>query len=464
MPRRSPRAGLLPLYLQLYDDRLPAMREVLEPFLDTVAARLAEQGIEVVRVPVCRVRAEFDAAVRAIEEADADAIVTLHLAYSPSLESSDALTATPLPIVMLDTTLDADFGLDTDPDRLTYNHGIHGVQDLASMLGRLGKPYCVVAGHVDRSDAAARVAALCRAAQAARTFRSARVLRIGPTFAGMGDFHVSEAVLRRKFGIEVRQVNRGELEIHAADVSEAQIKTEMARDAEAYDLEVESAVLHRSERVCLGLRRLLEEEQATAFSQNFLAFDTAEGPACTVPFLECSRAMARGLGYAGEGDVLTAALVGSLASAFGGTTFTEIFCPDWVGGTLFLSHMGEVNPEVAAARPLVLEKPFPYTAAHNPASLACALKPGAAVLVNLTPRPGDAFRLIVAPVESLGDGTHPDLKHCVRGWIRPSGDLASFLERYSTLGGTHHSALVYGVGLEPLREFAAQIGVEYAEV
>jgi L-arabinose isomerase len=440
------------------------MRELLEPFLDAAAARLAEQGVDVVRVPICRVRSEFDAAVRTIEEADADAIVTLHLAYSPSLESANALTATPLPVIMMDTTLDADFSQATDPDRLTYNHGIHGVQDLASMLGRLGKPYRVVAGHFEHSDVAARVAGLCRAAQAARLFRSARVLRVGPSFTGMGDFKVSEAVLRRRFGIEVRQVSRGDLEAHAADVSETQIQAEMARDAEVFDLEVESAVLHRSERVCLGLRRLLEEERATAFSQNFLAFDTAEGPACTVPFLECSRGMARGIGYAGEGDVLTAALVGALARGFGQTTFTEIFCPDWTGGTLFLSHMGEVNPDLAAARPLVFEKPFAYTGAHNPASLACALKPGAAVLVNLTPRPNDTFRLIVAPVESLGDGTHPDLKHCVRGWIRPAGDLAGFLERYSTLGGTHHSALVYGVGLEPLREFAAQIGVEYAEV
>ncbi|MDZ7837486.1 MAG: hypothetical protein U5N58_05810 [Actinomycetota bacterium] len=36
----------------------------------------------------------------------------------------------------------------------------------------------------------------------------------------------------------------------------------------------------------------------------------------TIPFLEASKAMARGTGYAGEGDIITAALVGALLSLY----------------------------------------------------------------------------------------------------------------------------------------------------
>ena len=55
----------------------------------------------------------------------------------------------------------------------------------------------------------------------------------------------------------------------------------------------------------------------------------------TLPFLEASKAMARGIGYAGEGDVLTSALVGTLLSVYPETSFTEMFCPNWKDGRYF---------------------------------------------------------------------------------------------------------------------------------
>lgn len=42
---RKARAGLLPLYLELYDQRLPEMRRVLDPFLAQVVSGLSAQGI-----------------------------------------------------------------------------------------------------------------------------------------------------------------------------------------------------------------------------------------------------------------------------------------------------------------------------------------------------------------------------------------------------------------------------------
>jgi L-arabinose isomerase len=122
--------------------------------------------------------------------------------------------------------------------------------------------------------------------------------------------------------------------------------------------------------------------------------------------------------------------------------------------------MGEINPQVAAKRPLLCEKDFPYTPARNPAVLACAPAPGPAVLVNLAPGPGGSFGLIVAPVQVLGDATNRKMRRAVRGWIRPAGgDVAAFLENYSLHGGTHHSALVLGARAEAICAFAEFAGV-----
>jgi L-arabinose isomerase len=215
-------------------------------------------------------------------------------------------------------------------------------------------------------------------------------------------------------------------------------------------------------RVGLGLRRLLDEGGYHGVSVNFQAFDRPDRPANTMPFLEISKAMARGVGYAGEGDVLTAALVGALARAFGAVTFTEVFCADWAGGTLFLSHMGEISPAVAGDTPRVIAKPFRFGGALDPAVLTCAVKPGPAAFVNLAPGPDDSFSLLVAPVAVMAEtaALEPAMRDVVRAWVRPRCGVAEFLEAYSRAGGTHHSALVLGDRAEAVAAFGRMLGIE----
>jgi L-arabinose isomerase len=449
------------MYLELYDQSVPECRAECEAFAATIAGGLREQGIEVVAAPVSRVRPEFEAAVAQFAGAGVDAIVTLHLAYSPSLECIDALCQTNVPLIALDTTPDVRFGRDADPARLMFNHGIHGVMDIMTMLRRRGRPCEIVAGHWQESDVLARAADRVRVARAAARFRSTRALRVGPAFDGMGDFRVARDTMRDELGIRVEQVGVDELRSAVAHVTDDAVEQEVAADRERFEVAVDDETHRRSVRSGLGLRRLLAEYQAGALSVNFLAFDRAED---TVPFLEISKAMARGVGYGGEGDVLTASLVGALLAAWPDTTFTEIFCPVWDDATLFLAHMGEVNPALAAAPPLLTKRPFPFTAAGEPALLACCLRPGPAVFVNLAPGPDDTFRVISAPVEMLEDSPRDDFRDKVRGWMRIPGTTARFLETYSQLGGTHHSALVPGDVAAALGAFARLLDIEHCEI
>jgi L-arabinose isomerase len=457
--KAQPTIGLLPLYLQLYDKTDPGRRRKFEPFLATIAQALEDDGVTVTRGDICCVEWEFRQAVERFEKAGVDLMVGVHLAYSPSLESAGPLMNTRIPLLLLDTTMDYDFGPTVDPARISFDHGIHGVQDLASVLRRHKRPFQIVAGHVTESDVMQRAVGVARSAYAARRFRQTRAMRVGESFRGMGDFAVEARVLRDVFGITVDTVGIDELSNEIGQVTSKEVAEEMRLDRERFRVEANEETHQRTVRVSLGLRRLLERGGYSAFSMNFLAFDHAERPADTVPFLEACKAMARGMGYAGEGDVLTACLVGALSAAFGSTTFTEIFCPDWKGDSLFLSHMGEVNPDIAAEKPRLVEMDFPYTDAKNPAIPACAFMPGAATLVNLAPGPDDSFGLVAAEVEVLGDSVHPGMRDSIRAWIRTSCSLGSFLEQYSRLGGTHHSALVYGKQSEALQAFASFVGL-----
>jgi len=436
--------GLLPLYIELYDNSWPEMRTRVDGFYQQIASALADRGLEVDTVPVCRLKPEFESAIRQFEGKQVDAIVTLHLAYSPSLESSAALASTRLPVVVLDTTPTYSYGPAQDPQELLYNHGIHGVQDMCNLLLRNQKPFVVAAGHWQKSDVLDRVATLARAARLASALRSARVGQFGPAFTGMGDFAVPPAKLKQTLGIETIQADSSVIPCLLAEVSDHDVETEMALDREHFEIKDLKPEIHRlSTRAGLAIRRWIEKEKLTAITINFMCVDKASGlPA--MPFLEASKAMARGVGYAGEGDVLTAAMVGALMSVYPETSFTEMFCPDWEGDQVFLSHMGEMNINLTASKPMLMEKPFPFTDIGNPAVAFGCFRPGDAVLVNMAPGPNDQYSLIAAPVVMQDVEEADRMAESIHGWFKASLPVGDFLAEYSRAGGTHHCALVYG--------------------
>lgn len=81
----SAKVGLLPLYIEFYDNAWPELRTGVDGFYQQIASSLAARGLELSTAPVCRLKPEFEAAIQRFEEDRVDAIVTLHLAYLPSL-------------------------------------------------------------------------------------------------------------------------------------------------------------------------------------------------------------------------------------------------------------------------------------------------------------------------------------------------------------------------------------------
>jgi L-arabinose isomerase len=334
------------------------------------------------------------------------------------------------------------------------NHGIHGVQDLASVLKRMKRRFAIEAGHLIESNVLQRVTSWARAAACVRRLRTARVGRIGSEFAGMHDFAVEEDLLREKLGPQVRHAQPADLARWVQPAESVEVQRELKLDRERFDVSGVLPSAHvDSIRAGLALRRFVEENSLTAFTMNFESF-TADCGVPTVPFLEASKAMSRGTGYAGENDVLTAALVGALAATFRDVTFTEMFCPDWKGGSVFLSHMGEMNVGLAARKPVLIANPYPWAKITPPVIAACSPKAGPAVLVNLAPGFEGTLSLILAPVEVLPEPDESRYQKNLRGWIKPQLRLERFLERYSACGGTHHSALALGVATEELERFA----------
>jgi len=463
MSNEKPKIGLLPLYLKLYDDRDQDKRPRIEAFYRQIASELAQRKIEVVTSPICRTRSEFEASVRTFEESGAEAIVTVHLAYSPSLESADALARTHLPIIVCDTTPTYSFGPDQDPAEIMYNHGIHGVQDMCNLLVRRGKSFHIEVGHWQKSDVLDRIVRRLVSARMAHRMRTLRAGLVGEPFEGMGDFYVSPSDLKMTIGVETRVLNPRQFKALLSEVTDKEIQIEREKDQKRFQTDkINEEAYRRSVRNGLALQKWIDKEGIGAFSFNFLQIGKATGLE-TAPFLQASKLMAQGVGFGGEGDLLTASLVAALAAGNPETSFSEMFCPDWKNGSVFLSHMGEMNWKLAAGKPRLLEMEYQWSEAANPVYVAGRFKPGDFTLVDLLPLEPlheGAYRLIIAPAKMLNVPGKDNFGRSIHGWFKPTLPIEDFLGEYSRVGGTHHLAISYGLSVETVQTFGHMMGWE----
>lgn len=79
----------------------------------------------------------------------------------------------------MDTTETLEFTNEQNSSEITYNHGIHGVMDMCSMLKRCGKPYAILAGHYEESGYIERACGYVRAASIVKALLIAVAVALG---------------------------------------------------------------------------------------------------------------------------------------------------------------------------------------------------------------------------------------------------------------------------------------------
>ena len=451
--------GLLPLYVKLYDDKLPSLRVRLENFYKQITDMFLQEGISVVEYDFCRLDNEFKNAISHFEEEGVDAIVTLHMAYSPSLESVKPLSETKLPIIVLDTTETLEFTNLQSPEEIMYNHGVHGVMDMCSMLTRYGKEYVIAAGHYKESDCVKMASGYVRSIVAANALKNSKTCLIGGLFEGMGDIQVPFSELKKRFGVKVCELKKNEVAKYFNSVTEEEILKEKEANSASFELEdnIIEEEYNTSIKSALAVRRAIKENGFDAFSINFTRMGDESGLP-SMPFIECCKSMQNGIGYAGEGDVLTASFVGALIKSYPETNFVEIFCPDWKNNLLFLSHMGEINYRVAATTPKISRVGVNYSPGEYPYVGYTRMKGGKGVFLNIC-RAKDDFKLVLTEAEMI-DYETDNFEGSMRGWMRVNDDCGDFLRKYSENGATHHSIFVYGATAQEIAHFGHLLGLE----
>ena len=464
----KPRVGLLALTLEFYEQLVPELRKKRERWLrDALLPALAPIADVQFDRAVYR-REDVEATVAAYEAAGVDALLVLCLTYSPSQIALPALGRTRLPIVVWNTQELLAVGPDFTSDLMVDNHGVHGTQDLCSVLARCRVPFEYVTSHLSDPGALRQLADYFAAASAVAALRRARLGLMGYPFPGMGDFAVDTTRLAATLGCYATALSVEDYTGRAESASGDAVERLKAEYRSLYDVarDLSDDDLDATARAELSLRAIVAEHRLDAMSYQFMAFGEDERTV-TLPFVAASRMMADGIGFAGEGDLIGAAGTWLLNRLQAPASFSEIFTIDFAGSGLFMSHMGEAN--VAMARtdrriPLVA-RPHPITRTRGrQLALVTSFQPGPATLCALTRGPGDRWRLVASRMRIDDYGLLPNMPVPHFKLVSDRTDIRDWLTAYAKAGGPHHNAVCFGDATRRIRAAAALLDADYCEV
>jgi L-arabinose isomerase len=389
--------------------------------------------------------------------------------FSPAKMWIAGLQALQKPFLHLHTQYGRDLPYaDIDMDFMNLNQSAHGDREFAYIVSRLRHPGKVVAGHWQDPVVQRRIGGWARAAAGAHEASHLKVCRFGDNMREVAVTEGDKVEVQARLGVSVNTYPINELVDAVAQVSDAELEHLCAEYEASYEVAPELRVggdrrgsLREAARIELGLRAYLAAGGFMAFTDSFQDL----GALRQLPGIGPQRLMAEGLGFAGEGDWKTAALVRLvkvMAQGLpGGTSFMEDYTYDF-GADAPLSlgaHMLEVCPSIAGGRPRVEVHALSIGAREDPVRLVFTASPGPAVVLGLCDM-GNRLRFVANEVDAVEPPHDLPRLPVARALWKARPDLATAAEAWLLAGGPHHTCFSRAVGLEVLEDFAEMVGVE----
>jgi L-arabinose isomerase len=461
--RRKPVIGFLGIMQELYDKMLPGITERQEGYARSVAGRLA--GVAEVRFPrAARCREDIEAIVAGFRAEGVDGILVANLTYGPGLRLVNAFRDLDLPLMLANIQPEPGVTKAWDMGDLTYNQGVHGVQDTANTLLRLGKSFTVWSGDWQADGFVKAFETFAIAAHTKAVLRKAKIAVFG-RMPGMGDILADPHAFMTRLGPQVDHVGMGSIAAEMAKVTPAEIDAVLAYCKANFDMDpkLSGPQLEEAARIQVAVTKVLEDGDYDGFSIYFneIGFD---GRFKQTHMMAASNLMAEGYGYAAEGDTNCAALMVAGRAIAPDPHFTEMYAMDFALDAALQSHMGEGNWKVARKdkRPRLIDRPLGIGGLDNPPTVLFQAEPGPATLVSLVTI-GTTYRLVVAQGTVLDTEELPNVE-MPYFFFKPDTGVAECLNGWLKNGGTHHQVMHLGDVRPRWKAWCELVGVDYVKV
>ncbi|AIC94247.1 L-arabinose isomerase [Shouchella lehensis] len=450
-------AGSQPLYGQKTIDQVAAHAEEIVNGMNEL---LPEQ---LILKPVATSPERITALLReaSMDENCAGIITWMHT-FSPAKMWIAGLKELTKPMLHLHTQYNRDIPWSTiDMDFMNLNQSAHGDREFGFMVSRMGINRKVIAGHWQDPNVANRVGDWMKTVRAYQESKQLKVARFGDNMREVAVTEGDKVEAQIQLGWSVSGYGIGDLVETIKAVNDQAIATLMEEYRSLYTFHPDADVraIEEQARIELGLETFLARGNYRAFSTTF---EDLHGMS-QLPGLAAQRLMAKGYGFAGEGDWKTAAFLRVLKVMAGnsGTSFMEDYTNHLEQGNELIlgSHMLEVCPTIAAEKPTIVVEPLSMGNKADPARLVFKGKAGRALNAAIMDV-GSRFRIVANEVEAVENQQEMPLLPVASVLWRPLPSFSEATEAWIYAGGAHHTVLSYEITKEQLADWSSLMGVE----
>jgi L-arabinose isomerase len=389
--------------------------------------------------------------------------------FSPAKMWIGGLTQLRKPFLHLHTQFNRDLPWsDIDMDFMNLNQAAHGDREAGHIHTRLRLSRKVVVGHWSDAEAQESIAAWMRAARGWNDLQGARFVRFGDNMRFVAVTEGDKVAAETKLGVSVNGYGLGDLVKVVNEVSDGAITRLCAEYEEKYAVAGElrkggarHEALRDGARQELGIRAFLE---AGGFKGFTTTFEDLHGLR-QLPGLASQRLMADGYGFGAEGDWKTCILLRAMKvmadGMAGGTSFMEDYTYHLQPGNQLVlgSHMLEVCPTIAAAKPSLEIHPLGIGGKEDPVRLVFDAPAGPAINASLVDL-GNRHRLIVHEVDAIAPPQPLPRLPVARAVWKNKPDFKTGCAAWIYAGGAHHTGFSQAVRTEHMEDFAKMAELE----
>ncbi|MEH6924004.1 L-arabinose isomerase [Bacillus altitudinis] len=354
-----------------------------------------------------------------------------------------------------------------DMDYMNLHQSAHGDREYGYINARLNKQNQIVAGHWSKQEVKQQIADWMDVAAAYHESFQIKVARFGDNMRHVAVTEGDKIEAQIQLGWTVDYFGIGDLVNYVNAVEEVEVDALFAEYLTLYDVDYGSYSAEEWEqsvkvqaRYEIAIKRFLDEGGYNAFTTNFEDLHGMK----QLPGLAVQRLMAKGYGFAGEGDWKTAALdrLLKVMSHHQSTGFMEDYTYEMTSGqeAVLQSHMLEVDPALAHTKPVIVVSPLGIGNREDPARLVFDGKAGEGVVVSIADF-GTHFKWLIQEVEAFEpQEAAPQLPVARVLWkIKPN--FQDGVKAWIKHGGGHHTVVSLNLTVDQIVHFAKLVNAEY---
>lgn len=404
---------------------------------------------------------------------DCIGIITWMHTFSPAKMWIRGLSILKKPLLHLHTQFNRDIPWATiNMDFMNLNQSAHGDREFGFITSRMKLKRKVVVGHWKDAEVHERIASWVRAAAGWNDWQGGRFVRFGDNMRYVGVTDGDKVEAEMKFGYSVNTHGIGDLVQVINGVSDADTDKLVQEYFDMYEMAAglkkeggKYQSLRDAAKIELGLQFFLEDGNFIGFSDTF---EDLHGM-LQLPGIGAQRMMARGYGFAGEGDWKTTALVRAMKTMSmglkGGVSFMEDYTYhlDPANSLVLGSHMLEICPSIANGKASCEIHPLGIGGKADPVRLVFNSGAGPAINASIIDM-GNRFRLLVNEVEAVAaTEALPNLPVARVLW-KPYPNMKDGCAAWILAGGAHHTGYSQNLTAEHMEDFAEMAGIEYVRI